>query len=50
MQVRRLAIIALVLAALWALVWSLRTEPIEPLAYLPRASPVVLCERVQDPD
>lgn len=50
MQVRRLAIIALVLAALWALVWSLRAEPIEPLEYLPRDSPVVLCERVQDPD
>jgi hypothetical protein len=48
--IRRLAIILLALAGLWALVWSLQAEPLEPLEQLPLGAPVVLCERVEDPE
>jgi hypothetical protein len=43
-------VIALLLAALGGLWWALQSRPIEPLAYLPRGAPVVLCQRAEDPE
>ena len=42
--------IALLLAALGGVWWAMQSRPIEPLAYLPRGAPVVLCGRADDPE